>query len=294
MSGSIRILLSPLTFPPVPQLSPPLQRHFAEIQFHCDTDIEDVKHRIYAHTGSKPEFMELVLNGQRLEDGRTLGSYYPKDHDVIRVVDHDPDSAAANGGLDDVTLVKKYTMTEEEYSKRPNTYRAWKAEQLRKDPGWTAPWLKKAGAAAAPAAPAGPVESLESVQARVKVGARCECSPGARRGEVKFVGYIAGTPAVPAPAPAAGAESKDGAGAEEPQQQVFVGVAFDEPLGKNDGTAKGKRYFTCGAGYGAFLKPDTVVVGDFPVRDPFASDDEGADGKPEGGAAGGEDVMEEL
>jgi tubulin-folding cofactor B len=48
------------------------------------------------------------------------------------------------------------------------------------------------------------------------VGDRCEVNPGGKRGEVKFVGKI--------PAIAAG---------------WFVGVQYDEPVGKNDGTCKG-------------------------------------------------------
>jgi hypothetical protein len=49
-----------------------------------------------------------------------------------------------------------------------------------------------------------------------QVGDRCEVNPGGKRGEVKFVGKI--------PAIAAG---------------WFVGVQYDEPVGKNDGTCKG-------------------------------------------------------
>ncbi len=45
---------------------------------------------------------------QFLDDSKTLGAYGPKDHDVLHVVDNDPNSFAANGGLDNVNLVKKY------------------------------------------------------------------------------------------------------------------------------------------------------------------------------------------
>lgn len=60
----------------------------------------------------------------------------------------------------------------------------------------------------------------------------------------------------------------------------WVGVRYDEPLGKNDGTTggaggiPGKRYFTCPNGYGAFVRPNKLQVGDFPAIDEFASDDE--------------------
>jgi hypothetical protein len=87
----------------------------------------------------------------------------------------------------------------------------------------------------------------------VEVGSRCEINPGGKRGEVKFVGKVDGLP-----------------------KGWWVGVQFDEPVGKNDGSAKGVSYFSCPEGYGSFQRPNNVAVGDYPEEDdPFAeSDDE--------------------
>ena len=88
----------------------------------------------------------------------------------------------------------------------------------------------------------------------MKVGDRCEVTLGGKRGEVKFVGKI------PAIAPG-----------------WWVGVQYDEPVGKNDGTVKGNRFFECPPKYGGFLRPDKLQVGDYPEEDLFASDAEDED-----------------
>ena len=54
----------------------------------------------------------------------------------------------------------------------------------------------------------------------------------------------------------------------------WIGVQYDEPVGKNDGSVKGVTYFECTTGYGGMLRPNKVKVGDFPEIDEFASEDE--------------------
>ena len=78
----------------------------------------------------------------------------------------------------------------------------------------------------------------------ISVGQRCRINPGDKRGTVLYVGKVP-----------------------EAQTGWFVGVALDEPYGKNDGTIKGKRYFECLPNYGLFLRPNALEVGDFPPLD---------------------------
>ncbi len=50
---------------------------------------------------------------------------------------------------------------------------------------------------------------------------------------------------------------------------------YDEPVGKNDGSMNGKRYFECSPGYGGFVRPALVRTGDFPPFDEDFSFDSG-------------------
>lgn len=56
-----------------------------------------------------------------------------------------------------------------------------------------------------------------------------------------------------------------------------MGVQLDEPVGSNDGSVKGTKYFDCPEKYGAFVRGVNVKFGDYPEKDIFADDDEDED-----------------
>uniref|UniRef100_A0A914C1M2 CAP-Gly domain-containing protein n=1 Tax=Acrobeloides nanus TaxID=290746 RepID=A0A914C1M2_9BILA len=41
---------------------------------------------------------------------------------------------------------------------------------------------------------------------------------------------------------------------------IWVGITYEEPFGKNDGSFEGKRYFTASPNYGSFVRPNNVYT----------------------------------
>ncbi|KAJ0396795.1 hypothetical protein P43SY_007691 [Pythium insidiosum] len=233
-----------------------LKMQMVDIRLDLHMTIEEVRHKVYRHCGTKPDAMDLIIMGGdgaplcRLDDDRRMLGFYGVQSGMrLHVVDTDPFSLSRGGGLEDVSLVQKYMISEEDYDKRDKTVRAYKREQLAKDPTWKPQTMRGAAKPAVDPAEAPGPESI----AHMHVGDRCEVAPGARRGEVRYLGEV----------------PEIGAG-------CWVGVRFDEPVGKGTGTVKGNVYFECEPKYGGFVRARNVTVGDFPVEDPFAmdSDDE--------------------
>ena len=106
-------------------------------------------------------------------------------------------------------------------------------------------FLEKHRVSKEPEAEEEPLEDLPSV------GERCQANGSEiHRGEIAFVGSV---------------EGKTG---------IWVGIRLDEPVGKNDGSVGGKRYFDApGAQYGLFCRPNDVQTGEFPPLEE-ASEDE--------------------
>ncbi|KAI7871312.1 CAP Gly-rich domain-containing protein [Spinellus fusiger] len=185
-------------------------------------------------------FRDKILLGTLDDESRMLGSY-PVD-DYMRLHANTNPYRVKNQYVD-VSLVDKFELTEEEYASRQDTVRAFK-ERNR---------LGRFSQEAIEQMAEFKRQNEEAILT-MKVGDRClvqiENDLVHRRGCVQFIGTT---------------EFQDG---------LWVGIQYDEPLGKNDGTVKGKRYFTCPPKYGGFVRPIKVTVGDFPEQDLFLSDDE--------------------
>lgn len=64
-------------------------------------------------------------------------------------------------------------------------------------------------------------------------------------------------------------------------------MKLDEPLGRNDGSYKGERFFDCADGYGVFARGENVKVGDYPEVDLM---DEGDEDEGEADAADDDEI----
>ncbi|KAK3093722.1 hypothetical protein FSP39_019259 [Pinctada imbricata] len=223
-----------------------------EKRFPKDITIGELKGKLELVTGSVAGNMRLeaydaqnALVCKMEDDNALLGSFPVDDGMRIHVVDH----TVKLGEYEDVSKVQKYEMSEDEYAKKRDSVRAFKErnklgrfaemdpeEQKRKEEE------KKQKE-----------EESKKKSESMKAGDRCEVHvPGqpSRRGAVRYVGQT---------------DFKEG---------YWVGVQYDEPVGKNDGSVQGKRYFECPAKYGGFVKPEHVEVGDFPEEDLFDDEDE--------------------
>lgn len=131
-------------------------------------------------------------------------------------------------------------MPEEEYAKKTDSVLAWKkSEKLgRFDPN--APSREEAKVAA----------FAQEVRDRgIETGKRCRVGgDDTRRGTVMYVGDVKEIPS--------------GSGA-------WVGIQLDEPVGKNDGSINGARYWgePSDMKHGVFVRPERVEIGDFPAMD---------------------------
>lgn len=206
-----------------------------EIRFALEMTVGEVKQALERRWGSSPSFMRLQLRDEaggilaELEDDmQTIGAYGARDMLVLHVIDTDPNAITL-----DESEVQKYQISEEAYSRRADSFRKFREEQAKKNPNFVKPAKK----------PIDPEFEAEQAAA-IALDSRCRLNPGDKRGTVRFIGKV------PEAAPG-----------------WWVGVELDEPLGKNDGSLKGVRYFQCQPNYGTFARPTALEIGDFRPAD---------------------------
>ena len=120
-----------------------IQRHI-EIRFDKHDTLDRLRQRIHQKTGTSPGFQHLQIKsaGQivleippSVEDHYPLG-YFGLEHHGLEVhcVDLNPYSASRGGQYEDVSLVQKFELTDEEYNQRKGTLRDWNANKRPKIP----------------------------------------------------------------------------------------------------------------------------------------------------------------
>ncbi|KAJ0124888.1 hypothetical protein N8I77_005876 [Diaporthe amygdali] len=209
--------------------------------------ISTLKAKLETITGIPPSAQRILLKTAAEgsipieasdEDSTDLSAFRLTAYAELQVIDTRPPGARPN--YTDASGVEKYVMPEEEYAKKTDSVLAWKkAEKLgRFDPD--APSKEQAKIAA----------FAEEVRSRdIEVGKRCRVGgDDTRRGTVMYVGDVKEIP--------------NGSGA-------WVGVQLDEPVGKNDGSVNGARYWgePSGLKHGVFVRPERVETGDYPAMD---------------------------
>ncbi|KAJ1969634.1 hypothetical protein IWQ62_000502 [Dispira parvispora] len=208
----------------------------SERRFDRGLTIDALKVKLEPITGIPADSQVLKLyQGEvflvELQDasGQELGSYPVTDYCTIQV--HSRDHTLPLNQYTDVSQVEKYEMSDVQYDSLRDSVRAFKKHQ--KIGRFNEDQQQKAIIAD---------RRFEQEAKAIPVDARCQvvlCDDGLNKiGTVRYVGKL------------------------DDKRGYWVGIEYDEPLGKNDGSIDGHRYFTCRKNHGAFVRPNKVTVGD--------------------------------
>ncbi|KAG7470855.1 hypothetical protein MATL_G00118230 [Megalops atlanticus] len=240
MDGGISVITNPTVSV---RLTTTLSSFEVNRRFNRGITIAEFKSKLELVVGTPASCMDLQLFSpsdkflQKLEDNEALLGSYPVDDDCrIHVIDR---SGAQSGEFSDLSKVEKYEITDEAYDKRTDSVRSFMKKNKKGR-------FNEEEAAQQAAEQAEREAKEEAAAAAITVGSRCQVQVTGQPTKIGTVMYVGTT------------EFKPG---------YWVGVKYDEPLGKNDGSVNGKRYFECQPKYGAFVKPLSVTVGDFPEED---------------------------
>lgn len=252
-----------------PNNSPPLVR--AERRVTPSWTLSELKAKLEPVTGvpaSSQSLRSLHLDGvtwiNLTPDTALVGdpAWGLNKNSEIQVLDLRPPGTREN--FTDVSGVEKYVMPEEQYEKLGDSVLAWKKKQKL---GRFDPSAKSLGELVDERRG----KDMEEIEKKgISVGSRCRVNGSdERRGVVRFVGEI------------------EGLGGDREKGCVWVGVEFDEPVGRNDGSVevevvkeKGRErelkkvFETRGKNYGGLVRPEKLEVGEqFGVLDDLVGSD---------------------
>ncbi|KAF2836958.1 Cap-Gly domain-containing protein [Patellaria atrata CBS 101060] len=206
--------------------------------------IAQFKARLEPITGIPASAQKLTLRyGSHLstvleagdEENTQLASFPLQAYAEVQVVDSRPPGARTD--FTDVSSVQKYTMPEQEYESRTDSVLAWKKNRKlgRFDPD--APSLEQ--------------QKVRALEREIKErdltpSSRVRLLPSTTDGRIGTISHIGPIPELPGPTGA-----------------PWIGITLDEPVGKNDGSVQGTRYFACGRNCGVFVRPERCEKGDW-------------------------------
>ncbi|CAF3137383.1 unnamed protein product [Rotaria socialis] len=212
-------------------------------RFKRSIHIGELKNQLELITGAQSQSMKIHVHDERGtklfdldDDARVLDSYNVHSKMILQVEETNLKQANM---FEDTTDVPKYELTPEEYAARKNTAKQFLLEHKigKYNPAAQEEHARKEKEK----------EQHEQESAnKIHVNDRCEVmvpSQPTKRGTVMYKGDVHFKPG------------------------VWIGIRYDEPLGKNNGSVEGKKYFECVDKYGAFVRPSAVTVGDFPEVD---------------------------
>jgi len=193
--------------------------------------VKDLKMRLELLLGIRSDYMliDLFVNEVKdkllNDDNLQIGQVMPGDglSNQLRIhVSERKDKVKI-----DEEEVEKFTLSEEKYSLRDNSARRYMMENK------LGPYAEKKNL------PLSDIHNSTSLIKAMNIGDKVEVESKEgtlRKGVIRFIGDT---------------QFKSG---------LWIGVEFDDSVGKNDGSVDGVRYFECSTNCGVFVRPNKVKV----------------------------------
>lgn len=216
-------------------------------EFPINLSIDQLCDRLHNLTGIEPIDMQIQYkskNKPQITDlDKNIVDIDLTQIEKIIVIDINEDSMVNQ--LKNSTEKQSFKLSEEDYRKKQDSVLQWKKDKKlgRFDPTYQEKLEKERA-------------SQQQCVTNLKLDQRCIVKNQGmeRRGWLRYIGEIP----------------------EINHDDIWCGIEFDEPMGKNDGSIKGKQYFgPVATNYGGFVKPVFVKTGpQYTPIDEFASSDE--------------------